>query len=134
VFIAAAAVADWRVEDVEHAKLKKGAGDPPTLSLVENPDILGQIARVGAKRPSIVVGFAAETEDVVENAKRKLSRKGCDVIVANSVAEGSGVFGGADNQVHIVTPAGAEPWPRMSKAEVAAGLVELIGQRLGKRR
>jgi phosphopantothenoylcysteine decarboxylase/phosphopantothenate--cysteine ligase len=80
-----------------------------------------------------VVGFAAETENVVENAKRKLSRKNCDLIVANSVAEGSSVFGGRDNEVHIVTAAGAESWPRMSKAEVASRLVEWIGERLGTR-
>jgi phosphopantothenoylcysteine decarboxylase/phosphopantothenate--cysteine ligase len=132
-FVAAAAVADWRVEETKSQKLKKDGGGPPTLSLVENPDILGQIARASPSRPSIVVGFAAETENVVENAKRKLSRKNCDLIVANSVAEGSSVFGGRDNEVHIVTAAGAESWPRMSKAEVASRLVEWIGERLGTR-
>src|SRR5262249_52882237 len=103
VFIAAAAVADWRVENERDQKLKKDGSGAPILSLVENPDILGSVAKPGDGRPSFVVGFAAETEDVVENARRKLSRKGCDMIVANSVAAGSGVFGGAENMVHIVT-------------------------------
>lgn len=131
VFMSAAAVADWRVEAVSGQKLKKGARGAPTLSLVENPDILAEIAATCATRPSLVVGFAAETENVVENAKRKLSRKGCDLIVANSVAEGSGTFGGAENEVHIVTASGAESWPRMSKPEVARKLIELVAARLG---
>jgi phosphopantothenoylcysteine decarboxylase/phosphopantothenate--cysteine ligase len=130
VFIGAAAVADWRVETLSDQKLKKGARGAPSLSLVENPDILGQIAAANAARPKLVVGFAAETENVVENAKRKLSRKGCDLIVANSVAEGSHVFGGAENEVHIVTTSGVESWPRMSKPEIAYKLIELFAERL----
>jgi len=130
VFIAAAAVADWRAETVSDQKLKKGAAGAPRLSLVENPDILSQIAGIGSTRPSLVVGFAAETENVVENAKRKLNRKGCDLIVANSVAEGSGIFGGAENEVHIVTTSAVESWPRMSKPEVARKLIALIAARL----
>jgi phosphopantothenoylcysteine decarboxylase / phosphopantothenate---cysteine ligase len=130
VFIAAAAVADWRVEAVSDQKLKKDARGAPSLSLVENPDILGRIAATSAARPRLVVGFAAETENVIENAKRKLSRKGCDLIVANSVAEGSGVFGGAENEVHIVTASGVSSWPRMSKPEIAYKLIELFATRL----
>jgi phosphopantothenoylcysteine decarboxylase / phosphopantothenate---cysteine ligase len=130
VFIAAAAVADWRVDDVSDQKLKKGARGAPSLSLVENPDILVQIAATSAARPTLVVGFAAETENVIENAKRKLSRKGCDLIVANSVAEGSGVFGGAENEVHIVTASGVSSWARMSKPEIAYKLIELFAARL----
>jgi phosphopantothenoylcysteine decarboxylase/phosphopantothenate--cysteine ligase len=130
VFIAAAAVADWRVDAVSDQKLKKGARGAPSLSLVENPDILGRIAATGAARPRLVVGFAAETENVIENAKRKLSRKGCDLIVANNVAEGSGVFGGAENEVHIVTTSGVSSWPRMSKPEIAYKLIELFAASL----
>jgi phosphopantothenoylcysteine decarboxylase/phosphopantothenate--cysteine ligase len=130
VFIGAAAVADWRVDAASDQKLKKGARGAPSLSLVENPDILGQIAAASAARPRLVVGFAAETENVIENAKRKLSRKGCDLIVANSVAEGSGVFGGAENEVHIVTASGVSSWPRMSKPEIADKLIELFAARL----
>jgi phosphopantothenoylcysteine decarboxylase/phosphopantothenate--cysteine ligase len=130
VFIGAAAVADWRVDAASGQKLKKGARGAPSLSLVENPDILAQIAATSAARPRLVVGFAAETENVIENAKHKLSRKGCDLIVANSVAEGSGVFGGAENEVHIVTASGVSSWPRMSKPEIAYKLIELFAARL----
>ena len=130
VFIASAAVADWRVENVGEQKLKKGAFGSPTLSLIENPDILARVAGKGTARPEVVVGFAAETTDVVEHAKQKLTRKACDFIVANSVAEGSGVFGGDENEVHIVASSGVESWPRMSKAEVARKLMELIAARL----
>jgi len=131
VFIGAAAVADWRVEAASDQKLKKDARGAPSLSLVENPDILAQIAATSPTRPRFVAGFAAETENVVENAKRKLSRKGCDLIVANSVADGSGVFGGADNEVHIVTASGVESWRRMSKPEVADKLIEFVAARMG---
>ena len=93
-FIAAAAVADWRVEQVEMEKIKKGSGRPPVLRLVENPDILMEVAKKTTLRPAVVIGFAAETEQLVENAKTKLRRKGCDFIIANSVAEGTTTFGG----------------------------------------
>ncbi len=134
VFVAAAAVADWRVESVGAAKLKKGAAGPPVLSLIENPDILADIAARTTDRPALVVGFAAETERVVENARDKLRRKGCDLIVANCVAEGEGTFGGLDNQVAIVSAAGVEAWPRMSKEEVASGLVGLIARMMKEKR
>jgi phosphopantothenoylcysteine decarboxylase / phosphopantothenate---cysteine ligase len=128
VFVATAAVADWRVESVGAHKLKKGAAGAPVLSLVENPDILADIAAKKADRPALVVGFAAETERIAENARDKLKRKGCDLIVANSVAESEGTFGGSDNQVEIVSAAGIESWPRMSKQDVAQRLVDRIGR------
>jgi len=130
VFIGAAAVADWRAEHVGGQKIKKGATRAPTLALVENPDILAEIARDGASRPRLVVGFAAETENVLENARTKRERKGCDLIVANDVGEGAGVFGGADNEVHIVAASGVTSWPRMSKEHVARELVALIASNL----
>nr|WP_245258659.1 bifunctional phosphopantothenoylcysteine decarboxylase/phosphopantothenate--cysteine ligase CoaBC [Methylopila sp. M107] len=117
----AAAVADWRTEGAPQ-KIKKGAGGPPSLALVENPDILATVAR-RADRPGLLVGFAAETENVVEHAKAKLARKGCDLIVANDVSPESGVMGGDANTVHLVTEDGVESWPPMSKADVAETLV-----------
>jgi len=130
VFIAAAAVADWRVEAIDAQKIKKGGGGPPVLSLVENPDILAEIATRHSGRPKIVVGFAAETENVARNARDKLKRKGCDLIVANSVAGSEGAFGRSDNQVSIVSAEGIDTWPRMSKEEVARGLVDLVSRML----
>jgi len=127
VFVAAAAVADWRVEAAGAEKLKRDGG-PPALRLVENPDILAEVAARRADRPAVVVGFAAETERVTENARDKLKRKGCDVIVANSVAEGAGIFGGRDNEVAVVSAAGVEAWPRMDKQEVARRLIDLIAR------
>jgi phosphopantothenoylcysteine decarboxylase/phosphopantothenate--cysteine ligase len=126
----AAAVADWRVAEDSGQKIKKGAGGPPSLALVENPDILATIAK-GALRPAVVVGFAAETERVVEHAKAKLARKGADFIVANDVSEAGGAMGGEDNSVHIVGPEGVETWPSMTKRAVAAALVERIAAALG---
>ena len=132
-FIAAAAVADWRVDRVEAAKIKKDADRPPALKLVENPDILAEVARRGANRPAVVIGFAAETENLVENAKRKLRRKGCDLIVANSVAEGAGVFGGESNAVSLISADGVESWPSMSKAAVAERIIERLAAELARR-
>jgi phosphopantothenoylcysteine decarboxylase/phosphopantothenate--cysteine ligase len=127
IFIAAAAVADWRVESSGGQKMKKGAGGPPQLALVENPDILASIGRKLSGRPTLIVGFAAETENLIENAQRKLQQKKCDLIVANDVAEASGTFGGADNAVHLVTSTGVDSWPKMSKQDVALRLVEKLG-------
>ncbi|WP_298727514.1 bifunctional phosphopantothenoylcysteine decarboxylase/phosphopantothenate--cysteine ligase CoaBC [uncultured Ferrovibrio sp.] len=125
--IFAAAVADWRVAVEASQKLKKTSDTPPTLRLAENPDILRAIATTDAKRrPTLVVGFAAETENVVAYAKKKLASKGCDWIVANHVGEGSDTFGGDSNRVHLVRQDGVEDWPRMSKAEVAAQLADRI--------
>ncbi|MET0312875.1 MAG: bifunctional phosphopantothenoylcysteine decarboxylase/phosphopantothenate--cysteine ligase CoaBC [Hansschlegelia sp.] len=128
----AAAVADWRVAEDSGQKIKKGSGGPPSLALVENPDILATIAK-GERRPAVVVGFAAETERVVEHAKAKLARKGADFIVANDVSEAGGAMGGEDNSVHIVGPDGVETWPSMTKRAVAAALVERIATALKAR-
>jgi phosphopantothenoylcysteine decarboxylase/phosphopantothenate--cysteine ligase len=126
VAVCAAAVADWRPADASARKVKKGAGRPPTISLVENPDVLATLASAGNRRPRLVVGFAAETENVIENAVAKRANKRCDWIVANDVAVGSGTFGGDDNTVHLVTESGVEDWPRMGKEAVARRLVERI--------
>ncbi|MDI4665756.1 bifunctional phosphopantothenoylcysteine decarboxylase/phosphopantothenate--cysteine ligase CoaBC [Xanthobacter autotrophicus] len=119
----AAAVADWRVADAAGQKIKKGDGGAPPLTLVENPDILAAIARHRTLRPRLVVGFAAETQDVVAHARDKRLRKGCDWIVANDVSPETGIMGGDANTVHLVTAAGVEDWPSASKAEVARHLV-----------
>ncbi len=123
VFVAAAAVADWRPVSASDAKIKKRGGAAPTLLLDENPDILAAVSRRASGRPALVVGFAAETDGLLEHAAEKLERKGCDMIVANDVGTGSGVMGGPANQVHLVTRAGVEPWPRLGKDEVARRLV-----------
>jgi phosphopantothenoylcysteine decarboxylase / phosphopantothenate---cysteine ligase len=124
LFIAAAAVADWRPEAVAGQKIKKREGAPdPVLRLDRNPDILATVAGLSHGRPRLVVGFAAETDQLLGHASEKLARKGCDVIVANDVGDGSGVMGGAENQVHLVTRDGVEPWPRLGKDEVARRLV-----------
>jgi phosphopantothenoylcysteine decarboxylase/phosphopantothenate--cysteine ligase len=133
VAVFAAAVADWRVDGAGRSKLKKGAGRPPSLALVENPDILATVAHRKAKRPRLVVGFAAETDDVIENGKKKLARKGCDWIVANDVSTETGVMGGDRNTVHLITREGVESWPTQSKNEVARSLVERIAIALGRR-
>ena len=127
--VLAAAVADWRVEGVGAQKVKKGDA-PPVLRLVENPDILRTLSRMGEGRPRLVVGFAAETESVLENARAKRLRKGCDWILANDVSPGSGIMGGRENAVTLVTAEGEEGWPRMAKAEVAARLAERIAAAL----
>jgi phosphopantothenoylcysteine decarboxylase/phosphopantothenate--cysteine ligase len=133
VAVMAAAVADWRVETVGEHKLKKGGG-PPVLRLAENPDILASIAQRGNNRPSLVIGFAAETDDVVENGRQKRLRKRCDWILANDVSPGSGTFGGDRNTIHLVDADGIQHWPVMTKGEVAARLVERIAQQLGASR
>jgi phosphopantothenoylcysteine decarboxylase / phosphopantothenate---cysteine ligase len=130
IAVMAAAVADWRVEGAGRHKLKKDGGEPPVLHLVENPDILATIARRGNDRPALVIGFAAETEDVVENARRKRLRKGCDWILANDVSPGTGTFGGDSNKIHLVDADRVEDWPVMTKREVATRLAERIAQRL----
>jgi len=123
----AAAVADWRVANVSASKLKKdGAGRPPELEFVQNPDILAHVAGLKSGRPALVVGFAAETDDVLAHAGAKRLRKGCDWIVANDVRPETGIMGGAENAVTLVTADGAEVWPRLPKAEVARRLAERI--------
>jgi phosphopantothenoylcysteine decarboxylase/phosphopantothenate--cysteine ligase len=128
----AAAVADWRVANATRSKIKKdGSGRIPALEMTENPDILTTVAQLPAgKRPALVVGFAAETDDVVANATAKRARKGCDWIVANDVRPETGIMGGAENAVTLVTAAGAEEWPRGSKAEVARRLAARIAEAL----
>ncbi|QYX57640.1 bifunctional phosphopantothenoylcysteine decarboxylase/phosphopantothenate--cysteine ligase CoaBC [Roseovarius sp. SCSIO 43702] len=129
--IFAAAVADWRVASASDRKMKKTKGGLPALDFAENPDILAEVAGRGEERPKLVVGFAAETDDVVENATAKRARKGCDWIVANDVSHGTGIMGGAENDITLITGDGAEDWPRMSKREVAAKLAERIAEALG---
>ncbi len=131
-FIGAAAVADWRAADVSADKIKKDGRGAPMLRLVENPDILAEVSRKTAFRPAFVIGFAAETEDVIENAKEKLKRKGCDLIVANSVAEGTSTFGGETNEVHLIDCEGIESWPPISKAEVADRIIRRLASELAK--
>jgi phosphopantothenoylcysteine decarboxylase / phosphopantothenate---cysteine ligase len=128
VAVCVAAVADWRPDTVGEVKLKKKPGGPPTIALVENPDILATLAS-GPRRPKLVVGFAAETNDLVAYAKAKLTTKGCDWIVANDVSQ-PGIVGGGENEVLIVSAAGVERWERADKAEVARRLVERIGEAL----
>jgi phosphopantothenoylcysteine decarboxylase/phosphopantothenate--cysteine ligase len=131
VFIGAAAVADWRVETQGMRKLKKTTRGPPSLQLVENPDILAAVAARSETRPQVVVGFAAETEQVVQYAREKLEKKNCDIIVANAVGPNGKVFGSLDNEVHIVTRENVIAWPQMSKDEVAYGLIKEICEHLG---
>ncbi|MBK5927677.1 bifunctional phosphopantothenoylcysteine decarboxylase/phosphopantothenate--cysteine ligase CoaBC [Rhodobaculum claviforme] len=126
----AAAVADWRVDGAAAQKIKKGADGPPALRMAENPDILATVARMGAGRPALVVGFAAETEHVAEHATAKRLRKGCDWIVANDVSPATGIMGGAENAVTLITDAGAEVWPRLPKSEVARRLAARIAEAL----
>jgi phosphopantothenoylcysteine decarboxylase / phosphopantothenate---cysteine ligase len=121
--IFAAAVADWRVEGAADEKIKKGAGGPPTLALVENPDILKTVAKAGPLRPALVIGFAAETEHVLEHAKKKRKSKGCDWIVANDVSPATGIMGGDRNTVHLVTADGIDSWPDLDKHAVAERLM-----------
>lgn len=128
--VMAAAVSDWRPTEVASEKIKKAAGDPPPLAFVENPDILAALGH-DARRPKLVIGFAAETTDVEANAAKKLASKGADIIVANDVSPEGGVFGGATNRVLLLTAAGTETWPEMGKDEVAGRLVALIADRLG---
>jgi phosphopantothenoylcysteine decarboxylase/phosphopantothenate--cysteine ligase len=132
VAIFAAAVSDWRVAAPATEKLKKVNGAGTKLELVENPDVLATIAR-HKRRPGLVVGFAAETENVIEHARAKLKSKGCDWIVANDVTEERGVFGGGENTVHLVTARDVESWPTQSKQAVADGLVRRIAEVLKDR-
>lgn len=129
IAVCAAAVADWRVDMEAEQKLKKdGSGVLPDLKLTENPDILATLSQHPDQRPTLVVGFAAETEKVIEHATQKRARKQCDMIVANDVSPATGTFGGDDNSVHIITTDGCEDWPRLSKQEVAEKLAGYIAQ------
>ena len=129
--IFAAAVADWHVEVEAKAKIKKTkTGKPPALKLAENPDILSKVAKMRKGRPPLVIGFAAETDDVIANATAKLKRKGCDWIVANDVSPETGIMGGSENAVTIIDANGAESWPRASKSDVARRLAQRIADAL----
>ena len=135
VAVCAAAVADWKAAKPASAKLKKKAGAaPPSLELAPNPDILATLSKPGPKRPKLVVGFAAETENLVANAVDKRKRKGCDWIVANDVSAATGTFGGERNTVHLVSAEGVEDWPTLAKDEVAARLAKRIADHLGRPR
>jgi phosphopantothenoylcysteine decarboxylase/phosphopantothenate--cysteine ligase len=133
VAVCAAAVADWRVASEAAQKLKKNGGGPPSLALAENPDILATLSQAGNRRPRLVVGFAAETENVVANARAKRTKKGCDWILANDVAPASGTFGGDQNTIHFVSDTGVEEWPRMDKDAVARRLADRIADTLRPR-
>ncbi|MCA8928150.1 MAG: bifunctional phosphopantothenoylcysteine decarboxylase/phosphopantothenate--cysteine ligase CoaBC [Alphaproteobacteria bacterium] len=133
IAVCAAAVADWRVDLDTDKKIKKDGKGPPPLPLVENPDILKSLGSLAANaRPRLVVGFAAETGNVVAYARDKLGRKGCDWIVANDVSPGTGTFGGDDNTVHLVSANAVEDWPRMTKAQVADRLADRIAAQFGE--
>ncbi len=130
--VCVAAVSDWRPDAVFAVKLKKGHDGPPAVALVENPDILAGLAAAGPDRPALVVGFAAETNDLEANARAKLARKGCDWVVANDVADdgSGGVMGGDENEVLLIDAAGTERWPRAGKVEVARRLAARIADAL----
>ncbi|MBU9699880.1 bifunctional phosphopantothenoylcysteine decarboxylase/phosphopantothenate--cysteine ligase CoaBC [Rhodobacteraceae bacterium HSP-20] len=130
--VMAAAVADWRVANESGSKIKKVAGEAvPVLEFAENPDILKSVSQSLDRRPRLVVGFAAETDDVLAHAQAKRARKGCDWIVANDVSPGTGIMGGAENAVTIISAAGVEEWPRLPKDEVARRLAARIAEALG---
>ncbi|MFD0859675.1 bifunctional phosphopantothenoylcysteine decarboxylase/phosphopantothenate--cysteine ligase CoaBC [Roseovarius aquimarinus] len=128
--ICAAAVADWRVASASDSKIKKDKGGLPKLEFTENPDILAALSQPGPDRPLLVVGFAAETDAVERNAIAKRQRKGCDWIVANDVSPRTGIMGGTENEVILITETGAEPWPRLGKTEVARRLAARLAAHL----
>lgn len=128
----AAAVADWRVAQVAGSKMKKKNDELPMLSFAENPDILATVSQMTDGRPELVVGFAAETDNVIAHATAKRQRKGCDWIVANDVSPETGTFGGAENTVHILSENGVEDWPKMSKDQVAKRLAQRISDALSR--
>lgn len=130
IAIFAAAVADWRAAEEKNQKIKKGKNDVASLQLVENPDILQTIAKRSSKRPKLVIGFAAETENLLDNAREKLKKKGCDLIVANDVSKARGVFGGEQNSVQLVSASGVESWGLMSKQDVAQRLMQQLAKQL----
>ena len=132
VAVCAAAVADWKAAHPAGSKIKKKAGTaPPSLELTPNPDILATLSKAGPQRPALVVGFAAETENLVANAIDKRQRKGCDWIVANDVSPAVGTFGGERNTVHLISASGVEDWPTLAKGEVAMRLAGRIALHFG---
>jgi phosphopantothenoylcysteine decarboxylase/phosphopantothenate--cysteine ligase len=134
VAVCAAAVSDWRAASLESHKIKKTGDTSPSLRLAQNPDILASLARHQQHRPQLVVGFAAETENLLDNASEKRLRKGCDWIIANDVSESVGTFGASDNAVHVITDHGMAEWPRLSKLEVAERLGKSIAEFLAQQR
>ena len=130
VAVFAAAVADWRVASASDRKLKKTSDGMPKLEFAENPDILATVSQMTEGRPDLIVGFAAETNDVIAHATAKRKRKGCDWIVANDVSPETGIMGGSENAVHLISDAGVEDWPRMGKAAVAQKLAARIAAAL----
>jgi phosphopantothenoylcysteine decarboxylase/phosphopantothenate--cysteine ligase len=132
IAVCAAAVADWRVAAPSEQKIKKGSGGPPALALAENPDILATLSAARPDRPALVVGFAAETEDVVAHAQAKRTRKGCDWILANDVSPGTQAFGGDSNILHLITADSARTWPRLSKADIGTRLAGAIARHFHK--
>lgn len=133
VAVMTAAVADWRAAVESGGKIKKdGSGRPPTLALSENPDILAAVGGHHTLRPTLVIGFAAETDDLIANAQKKLAAKGADWIMANDVSPRSGIMGGVENAVHLISRGGIEDWPRMAKQDVARRLVERIATQLAE--
>jgi phosphopantothenoylcysteine decarboxylase/phosphopantothenate--cysteine ligase len=133
VAIFAAAVADWRVANAGAQKIKKARGQTtPTFELTENPDILSTIAHRTSERPRLVIGFAAETENVVAHAQEKLARKGCDWILANDVSPQTGIMGGESNTIELVRASGVERWPSQSKEDVARMLIARVVEELEK--
>ncbi|MCY4179573.1 MAG: bifunctional phosphopantothenoylcysteine decarboxylase/phosphopantothenate--cysteine ligase CoaBC [Litoreibacter sp.] len=126
----AAAVADWRVASASESKIKKGEDGTPSLEFAENPDILATVSQMKAGRPSLVVGFAAETDDVIAHATAKRERKGCDWIIANDVSPETGIMGGSENAVTLISEDGSDAWPRMSKDDVARKIAVAIAEAL----
>jgi len=134
VAVCAAAVSDWRAAAPRQSKIKKNGGKPPKLELATNPDILATLAAAGNARPRLMIGFAAETENVISQAQAKLAAKGCDWILANDVAPGTGTFGGVENTLHLIDGEGVESWPRMSKEAAAERLAARIAAALNGER
>jgi phosphopantothenoylcysteine decarboxylase/phosphopantothenate--cysteine ligase len=130
VAVCAAAVADWRPAERAAQKMKKGGRDAPRVALVPNPDILADLAAAGPLRPALVIGFAAETENLEAHARAKLAKKGCDWILANDVSPATGTFGGAETTIHLIGPEGSESWPKQSKRAVGARLALRIAEAL----
>ncbi|MGB0634272.1 MAG: bifunctional phosphopantothenoylcysteine decarboxylase/phosphopantothenate--cysteine ligase CoaBC [Paracoccaceae bacterium] len=130
--VMAAAVGDWRAENIKKEKIKKHNTQTLDLSLIRNADILLRISKQKKDRPKLIIGFAAETNDLIENASKKLEEKGCDWIVANDIRPETGIMGGTENAVTLISRNGSENWPRMSKNKVAQRLVGLIAEEFGR--
>ncbi len=128
IAVCVAAVADWRAEKAVEHKIKKNGKNPPALKLTTNPDILQTLSKSGKMRPGLVIGFAAETENIVKNGQKKRGKKGCDWIVANDVSPGTETMGGARNSVHLITDKGIESWPEDTKEGVARALAKRISE------